>query len=217
MGTPILLLDTQVQMQATLGTDKTITAITKATEASVTATHDFVVGDIVVFAADVGGMAEMNNRIARVKSVSTTVSFVCEGLDSTDFATFTSGGTVRKVATWHTFDNLTGFSFPEPQPNRIDVTTIHLTEKREIFGLDDAPQITMPLISDPGGTVTAAVRVASKTKTLRAFRVTLQTGAVLLLNAYVAGGRGFDGSGPGVVGTGEISLTLAADEQWYAS
>lgn len=213
----ILMLDTKVQMQDTLGVDKTITGISKATEAVVTATHDFSVGDYVVFKNDIGGMAEIINRVARVSAVSTTVSFTCEDLDSTDFSTFTSGGSVCKVTAFHSFSNLTGFSFPEPAPSRIDNTTIHDTSKKEIFGLDEAPQITMPVQADPTSAVMAAVKAASVAKALRVFKVTLQTGVILIFNAYVAGGRGLDGSGPGAIATGQISLTLASEEQYFAS
>lgn len=212
----IPLTNTAVAMQNTLGTGKTITAISKATEAAVTATHDFSIGDYVVFDDDIGGMTELINRVARVKSVSTTVSFVCEGLDSTNFTTFTSGGTVSKITAFHSFSNVTAFNFPEPQPNRIDITTIHDSQKKEMFGLDDAATISLPIIADPTSTVMTAVRTAALAKTLRAFRVTLQNGNILIFNAYVAGGRGLDGAA-GETAKGSISLVLASTEQFFTS
>ena len=213
--TPILLLNTAVSMQATLGTPKTITAISKVSEAVITGTHDFSIGDLIVIDAVVG-MVEINKRVVRVKSVSTTVSFVAEGLDSSAFTTYVSGGTATKVATYLAFDNATSFNFPEPAPNRIDVTTIHLSQKTEVFGLDEAPQISMATLADPTGTTMAAVKVASQAKTTRVFKVTLQNGNVLIMNAYVAGGRGLDGA-VGAVATGNVALTLAAPEQYFAS
>jgi hypothetical protein len=212
----IPLTNTAVAMQNTLGTSKTITAISKASEASVTATHDFSVGDYVVFDDDIGGMTELINRVARVKSVSTTVSFVCEGLDSTNFATFTSGGTVSKITAFHSLSNVISFNFPEPQPNRIDITTIHDSQKKEMFGLDDAATISLPIIADPTSTVMTAVRTAALAKTLRAFKVTLQNGNILIFNAYVAGGRGLDGAA-GEAAKGSISLVLASTEQFFTS
>lgn len=216
MPTPILLLNTVCQMQSTLGAAKTITAISKASAAVVTATHDFSAGDYVVFDTNIGGMVEMNGRVCRVLSVSTTVSFVCEALDSSAFSTYTSGGSVYKVTAFHTFDNLTSFNYPEPAPTRIDVTTVHDTIKKEVFGLDESPNITMSSLSNPTGTVMAAVKTAALAKTTRAFKVTLQNGNILIFNAYVAGGRGLDGSA-GAVATGQINLTLAAPEQYFAS
>lgn len=215
MGTPILLLNTRIEMQKTLGSAKTITAISKASEAVITATHDFAIGDLIVLAGIVG-MTQMNDLVVRVKSVSTTVSFVAESLDSTGFSTYVSGGTATKVTAFDTFDSATSFSFPEPAPNKIDVTTVHDNTKKEVFGLDEAPQITLPLIADPTSVVSISLRAASAAKTTRVFRVTLQTGQVLIMNAYVAGGRGLDGA-VGAVATASASLTLAATEQWFVS
>ena len=211
----ILLLDTTIEMQSALGTNKTITGISKAAEAEVTGTHDYAIGDLVVITGVVG-MTEMNNRVVRVKSVSTTVSFVCEGLDSTGFTTYVSGGVANEVTTLVTFDNATGFNFPEPAPVPLDATTIDRTAKFEIFGLDEAAKITIPMLADPLATHVVAIRAASLAKTTRAFRVTLQTGEVIIFNAYVAGGRGMDGS-VGAIATATCSLTLAANEQWFAS
>lgn len=212
----ILLLNTKVEMQNTLGTAKNITAISKASEAVITATHDFAIGDLIVIES-VGGMIEMNKRVVRVKSVSTTVSFVAESLDSTGFTTFSSGGTATKVTAFHTFDNVSGFSFPEPAPNRIDITPISSSSKVETFGLDEAPQITMNLFADPMATHMVALRAAAIAKSTRVFRVTLQNGNVLIFNADVTGGRGLDGSGAGAVATASASMLLRATEQWFTS
>ena len=215
MATPILLLNTKVEMQSAVAAAKTITAISKAAEAVITATHDFQVGDLIVI-DEVAGMFEINKRVVRVKSINTTVDFTCEGLDSTNWTTYVSGGTAQKVSTLLAFDNVTSFNFPEPQPNRIDVTPISSSQKVEVFGLDDAPVATMNMNSDPLGATIVELRKASLAKTTRAFRVTTQTGQVLIFNAYVAGGRGFDGA-VGAVATGQASMTFAAPEQWFAS
>src|SRR5574340_1546192 len=88
-----------VAMQSALGADKTITSIAVGATATVTVTHDFSAGDYVVF--DVLGMHQINGRVFRVLSVSTTVSFVIEGtggvsLDTSSYDAFTSG-TVNKI------------------------------------------------------------------------------------------------------------------------
>jgi len=215
MATPILLLNTKIEVQKTLGSQKTITAISKASEAVITGTHDFSIGDLILIAAVVG-MVKMNDRVVRVKSVSTTVSFVAEEIDSTNFATYVSGGTATKITAFDSFDNVTSFSFPEPAPTRLDTTTVHDTIKKEVFGLDEAPQITLPMNADPLSVTVKNIRAASLAKASRAFRITLQTGNVLLLNAFVSGGRGLDG-GVGAVATASASLTLLSDEQWLAS
>lgn len=211
---PILLLDTSVEMQSALGTDITITGISKASEAVVTASNSLTAGDLVVIKS-VAGMVEINNRVVRVKAPSGT-EFTCEGLDSTNFTTYASGGVANEVSTLLAFDNATTFNFPEPSPNRLDATTIHGNQKVEIFGLDDAATLTMNMNSDPTAAHVVELRAASRAKTTRAFRVTLQDGKVLIFNAYVAGGRGLDGSA-GAIATSSAEMTLAADEQYFTS
>ena len=45
-ATPLIFRNLVVQIQTALGSSKTITGISKVSEAVVTATHDFSVGDI---------------------------------------------------------------------------------------------------------------------------------------------------------------------------
>lgn len=215
MADPIQLLNTKVEIQSALGVAKTITGISKASEAVVTATHDFAIGDIIVI-DEVVGMTQINRRAVRVKSVSTTVSFVCEGLDSTGWTTYASGGTARKVSTWIAFDTLTNFDFPEPQPNPQSVTTIHDTEEKEIFGLDSAPSATMNSHSQPVNAAIAEVRKASLAKEDRVLRITFQNGNVMIVNTKLAGGRGISGEA-GAVAASQINLRFRATEQVFAS
>jgi len=215
---PILLLNTDVEMQATLGTPVAITGISKANPGIMQATaHGLAVGDLAVV-DEVLGMTEMNKRVVRVAqgSPDEANSLILEGLDTSEFTAYVSGGTITKIATFHSFDNATSFNYPEPAPNRLDVTTIHDTAKKEVFGLDEAPQITMNTLAAPTSTTVAAIKAASLAKTTRVFRVTLQDGTVLIFNAYVAGGRGLDGT-VGAVATGNVALSLAAPEQYFAA
>jgi hypothetical protein len=79
------------------GSTVSITAITKATNAQISATaHGLVTGDYCYIDTVVGGMVEIRDRIAQITKVSDDV-FSCDNIDSTDFTTYTSGGTIRKV------------------------------------------------------------------------------------------------------------------------
>ena len=97
----ILLLDTDIEMQSTLGAAKTITAISKASEAVITGTHDFSIGDLIVIDSVVG-MVEMNKRVVRVKSVSTTVSFVFDGTTQASASPGLTTGTIYYSPTTYT-------------------------------------------------------------------------------------------------------------------
>lgn len=71
----------------------TITAISKAASAVVTAANDFAISDIVAFAA-VAGMTEINGLVGTLSAASAT-SFTVN-IDSSLFTTYTSGGTATK-------------------------------------------------------------------------------------------------------------------------
>jgi len=211
----LILRNAVVQIQTALASAKTITGISKVTEAVITATHDYSVGDYILIEA-VGGMTQINNRVVRVKSVSTTVSFVAEGLDSTDFTTYTSGGTAKKITLGASFDNITQLDLPDGAPDEVDVTTIHDDEKQIEFGHQSAQKGTLSLIANPLATAVVEVQTASAALERRAFLVTLASGQKALFNAYCAGGSGFSG-GVGAAGTAQISLTLRNKPQWFAS
>ena len=76
--------------------DKSISAITKANPAVVTATsHGYSNGDD-VWINSVGGMTEVNGRRYTIANV-TTHTFELSGVNSTNYTTYTSGGTAAKV------------------------------------------------------------------------------------------------------------------------
>lgn len=210
MPAPILLLDTTVEIQKTLAAAITITAITKASPGVATATaHGLSNGAYGILA--ITGMIELNRRLVRIANT-TANTFELEGIDTTLMTTFVSG-TITPITAWDTFDNITGVSIPEPQPNRLDSTTVNLTFKTEIFGLDDALTATLNMQSDPKDVAVINLRTASKAKATRGFRITLQDDTILLMNCYCAGGRGLDGQ-VGQIATAQANLTLAAEEQY---
>ncbi len=215
MANPQILRNAVVQIQTALAAAKTITAISKVTEAVITGTHDFSVGDYILIEA-VGGMTQINNRVVRVKTVSTTVSFVAEGLDSSSFTTYTSGGTAKKVTLGASFDNITQMDLPDATPDEIDATSIHDDERQVVFGHAAAQKGSFACIADPLSTAILEVQTADKASARRAFLITLPSGYKALFNAFCSGGSGFSG-GVGAAGTSQVSLTLRNKPQWFAS
>ena len=125
-----------IAMQSALGANKTITAIdTSGTTGVVTATHDFSAGDYVIITCS--STTQLNGRVFRVLSVSTTVSFVIEGSGAAayscqGFNAFVSGtGTVNKITFGTGITTATGVSGGEAGSDKIDTTTIHDLIKSE--------------------------------------------------------------------------------------
>lgn len=87
--------------QIVSGSAKTVTAATKANPCVVTAnSHGFANGDEVFFTS-VGGMTELNEDRYKVADVTTNTfeiqDYTFTDINSTNFTTYTSGGTVDKV------------------------------------------------------------------------------------------------------------------------
>jgi len=208
-----------IAMQSALGTNKTITAIAKGATATVTATHDFVAGDYVVFT--VQGMNELNGRVFRVLSVSTTVSFVIEGagaasLDTTNFGTFSSG-TVNKITFGTTISTATSMSASGGDFDFIDTTTIHDLVKTQVPGSANPLAYSFDNIWDASDAGQIAMKNASDAQAQRAFKFVFGTGGpVMVFNGYV----GFTGAPTGSAQDKVVtpaSVTAFGAPTYYAS
>jgi hypothetical protein len=214
MANAQVLRNAVTEIQSTLGSDLTITAISNASEAVITATNTLTAGDLVVISGVVG-MPKINDRVVRVKTPSGT-QFTAEGVNSTNWGTYSSGGVANEVTAFQTFDNISQLDLPDAGPDEIDVTAISDDERKIVFGHDSAQKGTLSLIADPLSAAVVEAAAAATDANRRGFRVTLQSGYVAIFNAFVSGGTGFSG-GVGAAGTASISLTLRNKPQWFAS
>lgn len=182
MGTVNKWSSVGIAMQSALGADKTITAISKATAAVVTATHDFIVGDYVVF--KVLGMSELNNRAFRVTAISTTVSFTLTGVDSTLYDTFTSG-TVAKATLGTSLATVLGVTPSGGEWKMEDVTTIHDDVASSIPIIASSVEFDFEHIWDVADAGLIAMQTASNTSAERVFLFSFPSGQKMVLNGYV--------------------------------
>lgn len=91
-------------------TNLTITAISKAANASITATHAFTSADVGVTTVTfhgIVGMTQMNTLSGVIQSVTSTTSFTVN-INSTSFTTYSSGG-IANVITGTPATTTTGF------------------------------------------------------------------------------------------------------------
>jgi hypothetical protein len=95
---------------AATNTNLTITGISKAANASITATHAFTAADVGVTTVgfhSIKGMTQMNTLTGVIQSVTSTTSFTVN-INSTSFSTWTSGG-IANVITGVPATTTTGF------------------------------------------------------------------------------------------------------------
>ncbi len=164
---------TSLDVGTVLAAALTVTAISKASEAVVTASNTFANGDYVMF-GEVEGMVELSYVVARVKSVS-GANFTLEGVDSTNFGTWTSG-TCQKVTTWSTLSTATSVDFGSGSVEQLDATTLRDTRRKSAAGLLAASDATVNLFTDYSQTVQAYIDTSAVAGSVIPFRVTKQSG-----------------------------------------
>jgi hypothetical protein len=208
-----------VAMESALGAAKTITEIAVGATATVTATHDFSVGDYVKF--DVLGMHQINGRVFRVLSVSTTVSFVIEdtaggSLNTSDFSEFSSG-TVSKITFGTSITTATNISASGGDFDFIDTTTIHDNVKTQIPGSANPLSYSFDNLWDASDAGQIAMKVASDAQAQKAFKFVFGTGGrIMVMNGYV----GYAGAPTGSAQDKVVSpavITAFGSPTYYAS
>lgn len=202
-----------IAMQSALGSDITITAISKASEGVATATNTLVNGDYVVLT--VNGMWQLNDRVARVKSVSGS-AFTLEGIDTTLFDTFTSG-VANKVTFGTSISTATTVSSSGGGFDFIDTTTIHSNAKTQMPGLPSSATFTFENVWDVSDAGLLAMKTASDSQAKRAFRFTFGTGGqIMVFNGYCGASLLPGGQAQGLVTT-TTTVTMNGTPSYFAS
>jgi hypothetical protein len=205
--------DVSLNVQSARAAAKTITAITKASPGNVSSTaHGYLAGDLVLLL--VKGMRELNYRIARVTTVLTD-SFSLEGIDTTNFHTFTSG-TAEKL----TFGNAAGtFTTVSPsggEAKDIDVSTIHSSQDVVVPGNFSALNYSLESLWDVTDPALLALQGFSATKTPCGIEIVFSTGNKVYL-AAIPGCRLTPAGSSGAAVTTPVKLSVRGDLTYYAS
>lgn len=138
----------RVEIAATYGAAKTVSAISKASPGVCTTSvaHSMTDGTIGYFSDDLAGMEELAGAAFSVDGpVSTT--FNIEGEDTSTYGTFSSG-TFIPVATWATLSTATSYEISDSAPDQIDATTLLSRIKLQEAGLLANQTITFGNLSD---------------------------------------------------------------------
>ena len=201
---------TAVKVSTGTSAGKTITAITKANPCVVTSTaHGLTVGTVVVFSS-IAGMTELNG-MAGVVTAQATDTLTFGGIDSTDFTTYTSGGTATPQ-TMTLVENVLNFEVASEEADKFDSTNLQSTKKEYILGLSGEGTVTMPIDVDPTGTGQERVRKLVGTDTAVAMTVTRSDSKSFACMVKWAGySHGFPDKH-----TGQFTGTITGQAAWYA-
>lgn len=173
----------QVKIQSALAAADTISGITKASPAVVSATaHGLANGDYVVL--DVQGMSQVDGRVFKVGNVATD-SFELVDEDSTEFSTFVSG-TAKAITYGTTLATATNLSASGGEAEYKDITTIHDLVKKEIPVAASAIDYSFENIWDPADAGLKALKAASDKASLLAMQFIFRDGAEVLFTGYIS-------------------------------
>jgi hypothetical protein len=166
---------------------KTVTAISNASEASVScAAHGYSVGDIIQLYS---GWGRLNRRAVRVKSA-TTDAFVAEAIDTTNTTFFPSGsggGTCRKVSTFTQINKYMNPSQSGGDPRNVSVR--FMDEDVDINVNDGFNAVTESFEIDAdefGSTSYNALRSLSEVQSDTVLKKTLKNGVTIFTPCAIA-------------------------------
>lgn len=124
------------------GSAKNITGATKAFPIKITSTaHGLLDGAVGVLGA-LGGMTQANGKVGCVRVIDAN-SFELPGINSTDFTSYSSGGTF--TPTQVTVGNMVSYNQGGGQASDIDVTNFASEAKEFLTGLQDNGQLSFNL------------------------------------------------------------------------
>ena len=166
---------TKVAIAGTPGSAITITAITLAKPAVVTASNSLAVGDVVVFGA-ITGMPEMQGRIGIV-TVASGSSFTVN-IDSTSFSGAGTAGAATPQ-TWNEIANVKDFNAFTGQVTEIDTTNLKSLAKEFQPGLEDFGSMTFNVDLDNADAGQLALMVNKSASATTYFRLIYPNASVI--------------------------------------
>lgn len=203
-----------VAMQSAIAASKTITSITQANPGVATSVaHGLTNGNIVYLV--INGMSQLNGRVARIAGV-TTDTFQLEGIDTTNFDTF-STGTCAVVTLGTSITTATSISASGGDFDFIDTTTIHDNVRTQIPGIAASATYSMENIWDVSDAGLLAMKSAYDSQAIRAFVFTFGVGGQKMYFAGYVGATLLPGGQAQGLVTTPATITMFGSPTFYAS
>lgn len=159
----------RLEYASALASALTVTGISNASEAVVTASNSLTNGDYVFFGV-VDGMYELSYMLCKIKSASGS-GFTLDGVNSSTWGTWTAG-TCQKVNTFSTIAKATTVDFGSGSVESLDVTVLLDATRSNMAGLLAQSDVTVNLYTDYSEAAQTAIDAAAFAGTVLAFRTT---------------------------------------------
>lgn len=165
----------------------TVSAVTNASPAVATtsAAHGISSG---AFVEVTSGWTRLDQRIVRAASASGS-SLTYEGYDASSTTTHPSGsgtGSVREISGWTQITQLVGLSTSGGEQQFATYQFVEADAETRIPTIQSAYGMTLTMGDDSSLPGYALIKAASEDRLKRAFKITLPSGALILINAYVS-------------------------------
>lgn len=176
-------LGVSVSVESAKAGAKTITAVTKANPAVASSTtHGYSDGDYVLISAQ--GMSEIDGIIVRVAG-KTTDTFQLEGINSTDYDTFTSG-TAEKLTFGTSLTSATNVNASGGEVDLVDESTIHDLVRSASPGLASFQTFNFECKWDPADAGLVALNAEWRSQSELGVHIAWPDGKRYLCRGYVA-------------------------------
>jgi hypothetical protein len=168
------------------GSAKTISSITNADPGVASSTgHGFTNGDLLEV---LSGWQRLNERIIRASGAATD-AFNLEGQDTTStqrFPTGSSAGSAREITTWTQISQILEFTTNGGDQQFANFSYMEEDFERQLPTITSAQSVTIGIADDPTLAGYQALKTASDARALRALKLVLPDGSLILYNGIVA-------------------------------
>ncbi|WKB52311.1 phage tail tube protein [Eleftheria terrae] len=195
----------RVDIGATEGAAKTVTALTAAkAPVATSAAHGLVAKSVGHFSA-ANGMPQLVGQACRLSAV-TTNDFTLEDIDTSGYGAFT-GGSFVPVTAWLTLSTVMDYQISEASADSIDVTVLLDEQKQEENGQLAAQTVSFNLRAESvSSAALQRLREVARKGDWLIFRITLKDGAVRLFRGQPS--LPGESVSSGASGTGSFSVKV---------
>lgn len=175
-----------VAIATAYGSSKSVTAITNANPGVITAAaHGMANGAYYELKS---GWQRINDRIFKAANVSTNAVDVT-GIDTTSTTLFPAGtgtGSLKEITAWTQIGQILEFTTNGGEQQFTNFSFLEENFERQLPTITSAQSIQMSIADDPTLAGYIALKAAGETTAIRALRITLPDGSVILYNGYVS-------------------------------
>lgn len=196
----------KVEIASAFATAVAVSAITQASPGVATATAHAQADGTVGYMSGLEGMVQLEGQAVRVDAP-TTNNFTLQGLNTTNFASFSGSADFNPASAWVTLAEATSYSIGGGAAEKLNTTTLLDTIRQEENGLLAAQTLSLNVLAQ---TVPSAamllVESAAQAGTKLLLKITLPDGSLRI--AYGEPSLPGEDVQQGAVGTGSMSFTV---------